>query len=108
MTSSTRAIRWGIRDVRQAHQAGVGRSVQVDEFSEVFIHRDQAPVFRCGSFQQGRVPGVRPEVPGVENVVSAVAEPLCQSASCAPVHYESHGPVTETGASVSPDMTVWA
>ena len=54
----------------------MGRSVQVYEFSEVFIYRDQDPVFQCGSFQQGRVPGVRPQAPGVENVVSAVAEPL--------------------------------
>ena len=98
----------GHPDVRQAYQASVGRSVQVSEFAEVFIHRDQDSVVRCGSVQQGRVPGVRPEVPCVKNVVSAVAEPLCQSASCAPVHDESHGPVIGTGASVSPDMTAWA
>ena len=67
----------GHPDVWQAYQAGVGCSVQVYEFSEIFIHRDQDPVFRCGSFQQGRVPGVWPQVPGVENVVSAIAEPLC-------------------------------
>ena len=35
----------GHANIRQADQAGVGRSVEVDEFSEVFIHRDQDPVF---------------------------------------------------------------
>ena len=98
----------GHPDIWQAYQAGVGCSVQMYEFSEIFIHRDEDPVFRCGLFQQGRVPGVWPQAPGIENVVSAALEPICQSASCAPVHYESHGPVTETGANVSPDITVWA
>ena len=69
---------------RQADQAGVGECRAGILASEVFVYRDQDPVFRCGPFQ------------------------LCQPAPGAPVYDESHVSATETEAKVSPEMTVWA
>ena len=98
----------GHADIRQAYQTTMGNPVQVDEFSEILVYRDQYSIFRFGSFQQGPVSWIWPQGPDVYNVVPVVAKPLRQPAPCAPVYDESQGPKTETGANVSPDMTMWA
>ena len=98
----------GHADVRQAYQTTMGNPVQVDEFSEILVCRDQYSVFQCGPFQQGSVSRIRPQGPDVDNVVPVVTKPLRQPAPCAPVYDESQGSKTETGANVSPDMTMWA
>ena len=57
---------------------------------------------------QSPVSGVRAEGSGFENVMAVVEEPVCQSSPGTSIYNEPHGPATETGAQVSPDIIVWA
>ena len=82
--------------------------MQVDELSKVLVYRDEDPVLRPCQFQKSPVPRIRAKGLRFKSVVSDAAKPLSQPASCAPIHDESHDPATETGASVSPAITVWA
>ena len=81
---------------------------QVDELTEILVHRDENPVLRTRSFQQCSIARVRAEGMRFHNVVSIAAQPLCQSPPSASISKESHRPLTDTGASVSPAITVWA
>ena len=83
-------------------------SPQVDELSEVLVQRDEHPFLRSRSFQQSPVSRVRAESLRFNYVVPTVAQPLCQPTPSTSVGKESHLLPTETGASVSPDITVWA
>ena len=96
------------RYVGQAHQASVGEVMQIDQLSKVGIDCDQDSAFRCGQLQQSPIPRVSTQRPGFQNVMPLTLEPFSQAASGAPVHQESHGSLTETAASVSPEMTAWA
>ncbi len=82
--------------------------LQVDEFAEVLVQRDENPVLRSRSFQQSPVAWIRAKCLCFNNVVSVVTQPLRQPSPSASVGEESHRAATETGASVSPDITVWA
>ena len=86
----------------------MGNSVQVDELSEVLVYRDEDPVFSAGAFQNCPVAAVRAEGRSVQNVVPLVLQPLGQPTPDTSVRKESQPPDTETSASVSPAMTVWA
>ena len=96
------------RDVRQPDQPGVRLVVHVDQLTEVGIYRNQDPTRRCCQLQQSSVPGIRAQGPRLHHIMSASLEPLRQSATCAPVYEEPHDAATETEASVSPAITVWA
>ena len=98
----------GHSNIGQEYQSCVGNSSQVDQFSEVLVDRYKNPILCTRSFQQSPVSGVRAEGLRFNNVVSVVTQPLRQPSPSAPVSEESHRPATETGASVSPDITVWA
>ena len=83
-------------------------SSQVDQSSKVLVHRYQDPVICSRSFQQSPVTWIRAEGPGFNNVMSFVAQPLRQLPPGTSVDHEPHGAATETGARVSPAITVWA
>ena len=59
-------------------------------------------------FQQSPIAWVGVEGLCFNNIMSVVAQPLGQPASGASVYQEPHGAVTETGARVSPAITVCA
>ena len=98
----------GHSNLRQEYQSGVGNSAKVDQLSEVFVHGDQNPVFCPRPFQQCPVAGVRAEGLCFNDIVSLGTQPLCQPPPGASVGKESHRPPTETGARVSPAITVCA
>ena len=95
-------------DIRQPNQSGVRQVVQVDQLSEVGIYSNQYPVRRFRQFQQGPVPGIRAQGARLDHIMSTILKPLCQPASGAPVYEEPHAVATETGARVSPAITMWA
>lgn len=95
-------------NIGQEDQSRVGNSSQVDQFSKVLVHGDENPVFCSCSFQQSPVAWIRAEGLGFNNVMTVVAQPLRQLPTGASVDQESHGAATETGARVSPAITVWA
>ena len=65
ITSSTRAILWVIRTIRQPYQSCVPSTMQVYEFAEVIVHGDQNPDFGHSPFQEQSVSGVGADVQGV-------------------------------------------
>ena len=96
------------RHARQPDQAGVWLVVQVDQLTEVGIYRNQDPIRRFRLFQQGPVPRVGAQGPRFNHIVSTSSEPFSQPATSAPVYDEPQDAATETGASVSPAITVCA
>ena len=98
----------GHSNIGQEDQSRVGNSSQVDQSSKVLVHRDENPVICSRSFQQSPVAWIRAEGLGFNNVMTVVAQPLRQLPPGAPVDQEPHRAATETGARVSPAITVWA
>ena len=98
----------GHSDIWQEDQSRVCDPSQKDKFSEVFVHRDEDTVLRLRQLEQSPVAWIRADTRCFNNVVSLVAEPLRQPLTGASVYQELHGVVTETGARVSPAITVWA
>lgn len=98
----------GHPNIRQPYQSGVGNSAQVNKLPEVLVQSDEDPVLRLCQLKQSPISRIRVEPLRLSNIVSVAAQPLRQSASGASVYQEPHGSETETAASVSPDMTVWA
>ena len=96
------------RDVRQPDQPGVRLVVHVNQLTEVGVYRNQYSIRRFRQFQQGSVPRIGAQGPRFNHIMSATSEPLSQPATGAPVYEEPHGAATETGARVSPAITVWA
>lgn len=62
----------------------------------------------CRPFQKRGVAGIVVEFSCVEDVVSLVPQPFCQSAAGAAVDQKLHRVSTEIAASVSPAITAWA
>ena len=98
----------GYPNIGQEYQSRMRNPAQIDQLSEVLVHGDENPALRSRSFQQSPVAWIRAQGVGFHNVVSVVAQPLRQSAPGAAVGKESHCLATETGARVSPAITVWA
>lgn len=98
----------GHSNIGQEDQSRVCNSSQVNQSSKVLVHRDKNSVICSRSFQQSPVTWIPAEGSGFNNVMSIVAQPLRQPASGASVDQEPHGAATETGARVSPAITVWA
>ena len=93
------------RHVREANQSSMWNIVQVYEFTKVGVDGDQHPHFGLGQLQQGSITRVRAELPGLDNVVSVDAKPLCYTGTGAPVNQKSHYPSTDTAARESPAIT---
>ena len=98
----------GHPNIGQEYQSRMRNPAQINQLSEILVHGDENPALRSRSFQQSSVAWIRAQAVGFHNVVSVVAQPFRQPAPSASVGKESHLPPTETGASVSPDITVWA
>ena len=95
-------------NIGQEYQSRVRNPSQVNQLREVLVHSDEDSTICSRLFQQCPVARVRAEGLRFNDIVSVVAQPLGQSASGASVYQEPHGAVTETGARVSPAITVWA
>ena len=63
------------RYVGQAHQAGVGEVMQIDQLSKVGIDCDQDSVFRCGQLQQSPIPGISAQRSGFQDVMPLTLKP---------------------------------
>ena len=98
----------GHPNIGQEYQSRMRNPAQIDQLSEVLVHGDENPALRSRSFQQSSVARVSAKGPSLHDVVSVVAQPLRQPAPSASVGKESHCLATETGARVSPAITVWA
>ena len=98
----------GHPNIGQEYQSRMRNPAQIDQLSEILVHGDENPALRSRSFQQSSVAWIRAQAVGFHNVVSVVAQPLRQPAPSASVGKESHCLATETGARVSPAITVWA
>lgn len=96
------------RNVRKSDEPRVRHVVQVDERSEVDVKRHENPPLGRGLLQQRAITGIRAEFPGLDNIVSTAAKPVCQTSAGAAVNKESHAFLMETAASVSPAMTARA
>ena len=86
----------------------MGYSVQENQFSEILVYRDEAPILRLRQFQQSSVAGIRANGQGIKHIMPGVAEPLRQSMTSTPVNQKPHASPTETASSLSPAMTAWA
>ena len=95
----------GRTNVGQADESGVGNPVQVNQFSEIFVYRDEDPVIRFSQYKQGPVAGVRSESLSFKRVMPVIAKPIGQTAPGTPIDQKSHDSATETVARVSLAMT---
>ena len=98
----------GHENIGQAYESGVANSMQVNQFSEIFVHRDEDPVLRCCQFQQGPVTRIRAKGLSIKRIMPVIAKPICQTTSGTPIDKKPHPSDTETVASVSPAITAWA
>ena len=98
----------GRSKIGQEYQSRVRKPSQVDQFPEVLVHSDKNPILCRCSFQQCPVAGVWAKTLRFDNVVSVAAQPLRQPSPGTSVDKKSHRLPTETGARVSPAITVWA
>ncbi len=94
--------------IGEEDESSVGYPSQIDQFSEILVHRDENPVLCPRSLQQSPVAWVRAEGLPFNNIVAVAAKPFGQLSARTSISEESHCPATETGASVSPAITVWA
>ena len=96
------------RNVRESNEPRVWNAMQVYERTEVRIDGDENPIFGFRHFQQRPITRIRAKFSGVDDVVTAFAQPFRQPASGAPVHQEFQRFLTDTAASVSPAITACA
>ena len=96
------------RNIRKPDEPGVRNIVQVDEFSEVGINRNENSPCSRSVVRKHAIAGVRTEFLGLDNVVPVAAKPIGQSPAGAAVDQESHESLMETAASVSPAITARA
>ena len=94
--------------VWQSNQSSMWNVVQMYQLPEVRIDRDQYPALCSCEFQQSPIPWIGAKIPGVHNVMSITAKPLCKTATGAPVYEESHELVTDIAARESPAITACA
>ena len=95
-------------NVGQSNQARMWLVVQMDQGTEVRVHRDQDSAFEPGLVQQRTIAGILADVSSIKNVVPVETEPLNQAPTDASVSKESHERATDTAASVSPAITACA
>ena len=67
----------GRANIGQAYESGVGNAMQIDQFSEIFVYRDEDPVLRCRQFQQNSVSRIRTDGLGFKRVMPVIAKPIC-------------------------------
>ena len=82
--------------------------MEVYQFAEVCVDRDQDSVRRFGEFQKRPVPRVDALRADLDNVMPVAAKPFGQTTSSASVYEKPHYSLDETVASVSLEMTAWA
>lgn len=95
-------------NIGQSNQARMRPFMQMDQGTEVRVHRDQDSAFEPGSFQQRAIARILADVSSIKNVVPVATEPLDQAPTDASVSQESHERATDTAASVSPAITACA
>ena len=96
------------RDVRQANQTGVLEALDVHEFSEIGVDRDQNPALGARASEQHPIARIGAELAGLDDVMTLGAQPLGQLGTDAAIDEELHGFATETAANVSWAITAWA
>ena len=73
------------RNIRKPDEPGVRNIVQVDEFSEVGINRNENSRCSRSVVQKHAIAGVRTEFSGLNNVMPVAAKPIGQSSAGAAV-----------------------
>ena len=96
------------RQVGKAYHAGMPGPPDEQKLAEVVVERDEDSALGCRPLQKLGVAGIVFEFSRVEDVVSVVPQPFCQSAAGATVDQELHRVATDTAASVSPAITACA
>ena len=82
--------------------------MQVDEFTEVGIYRNQDTVFGLCTLQQRTLPRIRAQMTRLQYIVPVAADPFRQSTASTTVDKKPHNCFTDTAASVSPAITARA
>lgn len=78
------------RFVWKPNQSGVRDIVQIYQFPEVRINRDQYTAFRLRPFEQSPIPWVGSQMTGFHDVMSGDAEPIGETDARATIYEESH------------------
>ena len=98
-------LRWNIR---KSNEPGVWNAMQVNKRPEVRIDGDEDSIFGVRPLQQRPITGIRDDLSGLDDIVTAVVQPFRQPAAGAAVHQEFQRLFTDTATSVSPAITACA
>lgn len=96
------------RHIRQANKTSVGTVVAVNQLAEVFVHRDEHPVFGVCPLEDRSIARVNAQLSRIQNIVEGEAQPLRKALPYTIVREELHDAFTETSAKVLPLITAWA
>lgn len=94
--------------VRQTNQPRVSDATQIYQLAKIGVDCDQYSIVRSREFQQCCVSRVWAKESGLNDIVSGIAQPLRETATCTPIDKKSHRPSTEIASSESLAMTAWA
>ena len=82
--------------------------LQEDEAAEVLVQRNQDSLFSRDPGEKRSIARIRPECPGLENIVSLFLEPVGEAATCTAVDQKTHAGYAFTASIESFAMTARA
>ena len=96
------------RHVGESHQPYMRSLLHIDKLSEVGINRHENSAFGSGVTEQCLITRIKSKFMGLDNVMSLVAQPFCQTVADAPIDKKSHDCATDTADRVSLAITACA
>jgi hypothetical protein len=82
----------------KADKPAVRSSFEKNELTEILVHCHQHTVFSRSPTQDNLIARIRTSVPGFNDVMSLLTQPVSQTVAGAPVHEELQLPVTPTAS----------